>query len=84
MNAIGNGLRGMWYGLFYETTPEGGKKFSAGRLILYILISVAIKIWTGGADIPVTMLTFVMMQSGYVFGTKMLNSIEKVKSIIKK
>ncbi len=83
-SAIGTQIKNFWYGTFYESTPEGGKKFSLGRFILVGLLSVALKIWTGGADIPITMMTMIMAQLGYVFGTKMLASIEKVKSLVGK
>ena len=81
---IGTQLKNFWEGTFYESTPEGGKKFSLGRFILVGLLIFALKMWMGGADIPITMMTMIMAQLGYVFGTKMLASIEKVKSFITK
>ena len=76
--AIWNGLRGIFYGLLYEDTPAGGKKFSLGRTGLVVLLGIAIGIWLTGANIPTTMLTVLLTFVGYALGTKGLAAIEKL------
>ncbi len=77
-NAIWNALRGMFYGLLYEDTPAGGKKFSLGRTGLVVLMGIAISIWLGGANIPTTMLTVLLTFVGYALGTKGLAAIQAI------
>lgn len=80
---IGDQIRGFWYGTFYETTSEGHKKWSLGRVLLVVLFIAALKVWLGGAEIPMTMVALLFAMLIYVFGTKMVTAFEKVKSLIK-
>ena len=79
-NAIWNALRGMFYGLLYEDTSAGGKKFSLGRTGLVVLLGIAIGIWLTGANIPTSMLTVLLTFLGYTLGSKGLAAIEKLVS----
>ena len=81
-NAIGNGFRGLFYGVLYESTPDGHKKFSLGRLILVVLLLVSGNIWLTGAELPASMLTVLLTFVGYTLGSKGLAAIEKI--IVKK
>ncbi len=77
-SAIGTQLKNFWEGTFYESTPEGGKKFSIGRTCLIILLGISIGMWTGGSEIPATMMTVLLTFVGYSLGSKGLAAIEKL------
>lgn len=78
LKSIKEGLQGIWYGLFYEKTPEGNKKFSLGRLLLMVLFGMSLVLWGGDKEIPQTMLTVLLTFVGYNFGTKAVSVIEKL------
>ena len=73
-----HGIKGVWFGLFYETTPENTKKFSLGRVFLITLFVSSMILWMSTKEIPNTMLTVLLTFIGYTFGTKALSSIEKI------
>ncbi len=64
--------------LFTDQVQENGnvRKISLHRLILIVLVTVALTMWTGHVEIPATMMTFLLTIAGVVFGDKALTVIK--------